>query len=53
MLKWSLIFLVIAIVAGALGFGGVEGAATGIAKVLFFLFIVLFILALAFGKKIF
>jgi hypothetical protein len=32
MLGWALTFLVIALIAAALGFGGVAGAATGIAK---------------------
>ena len=41
MLKWALIFLVIALIAGALGFTGVAGAAIGIAKFLFVLFLVL------------
>ena len=36
-------FLIIAIIAAVLGFGGIAGAATGIAKILFVLFLVLFI----------
>jgi uncharacterized membrane protein YtjA (UPF0391 family) len=46
MLYWTLVFLVIAIVAGLLGFGAVAFAAAGIAKLLFFLFLVLFVLSL-------
>jgi uncharacterized membrane protein YtjA (UPF0391 family) len=38
MLYWALVFLVIALIAGAMGLGGVAGAATGIARVLFFVF---------------
>ena len=49
MLSWALTFLVIALIAAALGFGGVAGAATGIAKVLFFLFLVLFVVSLLVG----
>jgi uncharacterized membrane protein YtjA (UPF0391 family) len=49
MLKWAAIFLVIALIAGALGFSGVAGVAAGIAKVLFFIFLVLFIIALLAG----
>jgi uncharacterized membrane protein YtjA (UPF0391 family) len=41
MLKWALIFLVISLVAGALGFTGVARSAAGIAKILFALFLVL------------
>jgi uncharacterized membrane protein YtjA (UPF0391 family) len=46
LLYWALIFLVVAIIAGALGFGKVAGAASDIARVLFFLFIVVFIVLL-------
>jgi len=49
MLKWALIFLVVALVAAALGFGGIAGAAMGIAKLLFFVFIALFVIALVMG----
>ncbi|HWC99162.1 MAG TPA: DUF1328 domain-containing protein [Candidatus Sulfopaludibacter sp.] len=43
MLHWSLVFLLIALVAAVLGFGGLAGAAVGIAKVLFFVFLVLWL----------
>jgi len=43
--------LVIAIIAGVLGFGGIAGAATGIAKILFWIFLVLVLLALIFGRR--
>ena len=46
MLYWALVFLVVAIVAGLLGFGAVAFAAAGIAKLLFFLFLVLFLVSL-------
>jgi uncharacterized membrane protein YtjA (UPF0391 family) len=49
MLGWALTFLIIALIAAAFGFGGIAGAAIGIAKILFFVFIVLFVLALIFG----
>ncbi len=52
MLSWSLTFLVIAILAAAFGFGGIAGTAVGIAKVLFFVFLVLFILSLVFGRRV-
>jgi uncharacterized membrane protein YtjA (UPF0391 family) len=39
MLKWSFLFLIIALLAGAMGFTGVAGAATAISKTLFFIFI--------------
>jgi uncharacterized membrane protein YtjA (UPF0391 family) len=52
MLRWAVIFLVVALVAAVLGFGGIAGAAAGIAKFLFFLFLVLFVLALIFGRRV-
>jgi uncharacterized membrane protein YtjA (UPF0391 family) len=49
MLKWAVVFLIIAIVAGIFGFTGVEQASATIAKVLFGIFLVLFVGALAIG----
>jgi len=46
MLSWALTFFVIALIAAVFGFGGIAGAATGIAKLLFFAFLVLFVLSL-------
>jgi uncharacterized membrane protein YtjA (UPF0391 family) len=44
MLHWSLMFLVLALIAAILGFGGLAGAAVGIAKVLFFVFLVVWLI---------
>jgi uncharacterized membrane protein YtjA (UPF0391 family) len=49
MLKWALIFAIVALAAGALGFGGIAGAAAGIAKLLFFVAVVGFLIFLALG----
>jgi uncharacterized membrane protein YtjA (UPF0391 family) len=49
MLKWALIFLVAGLVLAALGFGGIGGAFIGIAKILFFVFIALFVIFLVMG----
>jgi len=49
MLRYALIFLVVAIVAGMFGFTGISQAASDIARVLFFIFIVLFAVSLIFG----
>ncbi|MBY0328922.1 DUF1328 domain-containing protein [Patescibacteria group bacterium] len=49
MLRWSITFLIIALVAALLGFSSIAGAAIGIAKVLFFVFIVLFLITLIAG----
>jgi uncharacterized membrane protein YtjA (UPF0391 family) len=47
MLQWALTFLLIALVAGLFGFGGVAVVAADFARVLFFLFLVLFLVTLA------
>ena len=56
MLRWALIFLVISLVAALFGFTGIAVAAAGIAKVLFFIFIVitvlLFALVIAAGRAL-
>ena len=49
MLRWTLIFLVISIVAAVFGFGGVSIAAAGMARILFFIFLVLFLVSLLGG----
>jgi uncharacterized membrane protein YtjA (UPF0391 family) len=49
MLKWALIFLVLGLIAGGLGFFGVAGAAIAIAKFLFFAFILIFLVLLVLG----
>jgi len=49
MLKWALIFFVISLVAGFFGFSGVASGAKSIAKVLFFIAVVIFLIVLIFG----
>lgn len=46
MLYYALVFFIIAVIAGLLGFGVIASAAAGIAKILFFVFLVLFIVTL-------
>jgi uncharacterized membrane protein YtjA (UPF0391 family) len=46
MLTWALIFLVVALAAGLLGFTRIAGAAAGIAKIVFVVFLVLFAVSL-------
>jgi uncharacterized membrane protein YtjA (UPF0391 family) len=41
MLGWAVTFLIIALIAAVLGFGGIAAASAGIAKFLFFLFLVM------------
>lgn len=50
MLRYALLFLIVAIIAGIFGFGNIAAGATEIAKILFFLFLVLFVIALIFGR---
>jgi uncharacterized membrane protein YtjA (UPF0391 family) len=45
MLGWALAFLVVALVAAILAFGGIAGAAVSIAKTVFFVAIVLFLIS--------
>jgi uncharacterized membrane protein YtjA (UPF0391 family) len=56
MLKWAAIFAIAAVVFAVLGFGGLAGAAWGIAKVLFWIAVIiaalLFILGLTIYKKV-
>jgi uncharacterized membrane protein YtjA (UPF0391 family) len=52
MLKWAIIFAVIALIAGALGFTGVAGAAAAIAKICFFIFLVVCLLFVVLGFTI-
>ena len=51
MLRWALAFLVIALIAGLFGFWGLEGTAMWLARVLFFLFLVLFVVSLIAGRR--
>jgi len=50
MLYYAVVFFVIALIAGVLGFGGIAAGAVGIAKILFFVFIVLAIVSVVFGS---
>ncbi|AMS28416.1 MULTISPECIES: DUF1328 domain-containing protein [Alphaproteobacteria] len=45
MLRWSISFLILALIAGVLGFGGIASASVDIAKILFFVFAVLFLIS--------
>jgi uncharacterized membrane protein YtjA (UPF0391 family) len=46
MLRWSIAFFLIALVAAVFGFGGIAAGAVTIARVLFYVFLVLFLLSL-------
>jgi uncharacterized membrane protein YtjA (UPF0391 family) len=49
MLGWALTFLVVALIAAVLGFGGIAGAAVDIAMIIFYIAIILFVIALIVG----
>ena len=57
MLRWAIIFFVVSLVAGALGFSGIASGARRIAKILFGLFLaialVVLLIALAIGQAVF
>ena len=46
MLYWAVVFFIIALISGILGFTGIEFAAADIARILFFVFLVLFLVSL-------
>ena len=49
MLSWVVTFLIVALIAGILGFGGVAGASIEIAKIIFFVAIILFLVSAVVG----
>jgi uncharacterized membrane protein YtjA (UPF0391 family) len=50
-LRWAVIFLLLSIITAIFGFGGIAVGAAGIAKVLFFVFLVLFVLSLIAARR--
>lgn len=52
MLYWAAVFFVIALIGAVLGFSGIAAGAAGIAKILFFVFLVLGALSLIFGRRV-
>jgi uncharacterized membrane protein YtjA (UPF0391 family) len=51
MLSWALTFLIIALIAAVLGFGGIAGSAAWIAQVLFGIFVILFLVSFLFRGR--
>ena len=49
MLRWAILFLILGLIAGALGFTAIAGASIAIAKFLFFIFIAVFVVLLVLG----
>lgn len=54
MLYWSVVFFIVALIAGIFGFGGIAATSAGIAQILFFVFLAVFVLSLIlhFARKI-
>jgi len=52
MLNWAVSFFVIAIVAAVLGFTNIAGSAIDIAKILFFVFLILAVVSFIFGRRL-
>lgn len=48
MLGWAIFFLIAAVVAALLGFGGIASAFAGVAQILFYLFLIVFVIILIF-----
>ena len=46
MLRWAIAFFIVALIAALFGFGGIAVAAAGIAKIIFYLFLILFLISL-------
>ena len=46
MLSWALFFFIFSVIAGVFGFGGIAATSAGIAQVLFYIFVGLFVLSL-------
>jgi uncharacterized membrane protein YtjA (UPF0391 family) len=51
MIRWAVIFAVLALIAGVLGFGRLAGDFASISKVLLFVFLVLFVISLFVGRR--
>ena len=49
MLGWAITFLIIALIAAVLGFGAIAGTAIEIAKIIFFVALILFVISAVFG----
>lgn len=51
MLTWSVVFLIVSIIAAFFGFTSIAGASIEMAKILFFVFLVLFVVFLILGRR--
>lgn len=53
LLKWAFIFLIISLVAALFGFTGISAATADVARILFFVFVLIFVVLLVLGLTIF
>lgn len=51
MLRWAIVFLIVALVAAVFGFGRLEGQAMWVARILFIIFLALFVVSVITGRK--
>jgi uncharacterized membrane protein YtjA (UPF0391 family) len=51
MIRWAILFAILALVAGVLGFGGLAGDFASIAKILLYIFLALFVISLFIGRR--
>ncbi|QDX31450.1 DUF1328 family protein [Dickeya poaceiphila] len=51
MFRWGIFFLIIAVLAAAFGFGALAGTAAAVAKIVFVVGIILFLLSLFMGRR--
>jgi uncharacterized membrane protein YtjA (UPF0391 family) len=51
MMHYAWVFLILALIAAIFGFGGIAVAAAGVAKVLFFIFLAVFVIGLLTGRR--
>lgn len=51
MLRAAIVFLIVAIIAAIFGFGGIAGEATDFARILFFVFLIVFVVSLLLGRR--
>ena len=51
MLRWSLGFFIVAIIAAVFGFGGIASGASELARICFFFFVVVFLVSLVYARR--
>jgi uncharacterized membrane protein YtjA (UPF0391 family) len=51
MIRWAITFAILAIISAVLGFGGLAGDFAYITRILLFVFLILFVVSLVFGRR--